>query len=456
MILTQLTAISPLDGRYLQQVAELQPIWSEFGLMRYRLIIEIRWLQTLANNKKITEIPQFNPRTNKYLENLIANFSVQDAKQIKAIEKKTNHDVKAIEYFLKQKFTTNKTLTAISEFVHFACTSEDINNLAYALMLKDSLKTCLLPTLNVLILTFKKMAHKYASTPMLARTHGQPATPTTLGKELANFVARINQQIVQLKNVKFNGKFNGAVGNYNAHMIAYPHINWQKLTTKFIHQLGLTPNLYTTQIEPHDYIAELNHILLRLNNILLDYSRDMWAYISLNYFSQNVMTTKEVGSSTMPHKINPIDFENAEGNLGLANTLLQHFANKLPISRLQRDLSDSTVLRNLGVALAHSLLAYKSLLKGINKLTVNTKIIRNELQAHLDILAEALQTVMRRYGIAKPYEKLKALTRGKTIDHTKLITFIDSLQIPAQEKQRLKKLSSSQYLGLAVQLAKKI
>jgi len=455
MKLDQFTAISPLDGRYLSKLTELQPIFSEFGLMRYRLLVEIRWLQALAKEKSITEIKAFNANTNQFLEKLIKNFSVNDVKRIKTIEKKTNHDVKAIEYFIKEKFAKNKTLAKVNEFVHFACTSEDINNLSYALMIKDALHKIILPKLNIFIRDLKKLARKYAGLSMLSRTHGQAATPTTLGKEIANFVARLSRQFDQLKEIKILGKINGASGNYNAHVIAYPKINWQNFSAKFIRSLGLEINLHTTQIEPHDWMAELSHMFMRTNTILIDFCRDMWMYISFNYFTQQ-LKAHEVGSSTMPHKINPIDFENAEGNLGLANSLWQHFANKLPISRLQRDLSDSTVTRNFGMSFAHSLLAYQSLDKGMHKVSVNQKTIKQDLHQHFDILAEALQTIMRRYGIAKPYEQLKKLTRGKTIDRVKLLTFIDALDIPVKAKQRLKKLQPENYIGLAVELARKV
>jgi adenylosuccinate lyase len=455
MKLDQFTAISPIDGRYLSKLTELQPIFSEFGLMRYRLLVEIRWFQELAKHKQIPEISSFNASENNFLEKIINNFSIQDAKRIKTIENKINHDVKSVEYFIKERIATNKKLSKFSEFVHFGCTSEDINNLAYALMVKDALQVCVLPQLNAIMHELKKIARKYAKLSMLSRTHGQPATPTTLGKEIANFAARLDRQCQQLKTLKIVGKFNGAVGNYNAHLIAYPKIKWQKFSAKFVSSLGLEINNYTTQIEPHDWIAELNHVCVRINNILIDFCRDIWMYISLNYFSQKI-SVKEVGSSTMPHKVNPIDFENAEGNLGVANALLQHFANKLPISRLQRDLSDSTVMRNLGAALAHSLLAYKSLLTGIGKLEVNKKNIKDDLANHVDILAEALQTIMRRYGVAKPYEKLKKLTRGKQIDQAELLIFIDTLDIPQAAKHQLKHLRPEDYTGLAAELARDV
>ncbi|MGD9108569.1 MAG: adenylosuccinate lyase [Gammaproteobacteria bacterium] len=455
MKLDQFTAISPIDGRYLSKLTELQSIFSEFGLMHYRLLVEIRWFQELAQQKQIPEVSAFDMDTNNFLERIINNFSIKDAQRIKTIEKKINHDVKAVEYFIKEKISANKKLSKFSEFIHFGCTSEDINNLAYALMIKDALQICVLPQLNEIMRELKKMASKYAKLSMLSRTHGQPATPTTLGKEIANFVARLGRQYQQLKTLKIVGKFNGAVGNYNAHLIAYPKIKWQKFSAKFVNSLGLEINNYTTQIEPHDWVAELNHVCIRINNILIDFCRDIWMYISLNYFSQKI-SAKEIGSSTMPHKVNPIDFENAEGNLGMANALLQHFANKLPISRLQRDLSDSTVMRNFGAALAHSLLAYKSLLKGIGKLEVNKKNIKDDLASHVDVLAEALQTIMRRYGVAEPYEKLKKLTRGKQIDQAKLLAFIDTLDIPQDAKHRLKHLRSEDYIGLAAELARDV
>lgn len=455
MKLDQFTAISPIDGRYLSKLTELQPVFSEFGLMRYRLLVEIRWFQELAKQKQITEISSFDAGANNFLEKLISNFSIKDAKRIKTIEKKINHDVKAVEYFIKEKISVNKKLSKFSEFVHFGCTSEDINNLAYSLMIKDALQNNILSGLGKFIRELKKISHKYAKLPMLSRTHGQAATPTTLGKEIANFVARLIRQSQQLKLIKPLGKFNGAVGNYNACMVAYPEINWQKVSAKFIRSLGLEINFHTTQIEPHDWLAELCHILMRVNTILIDFCHDVWMYISLNYFSQQV-NLKEVGSSTMPHKVNPIDFENAEGNLGLANALLQHFANKLSISRLQRDLSDSTVMRNFGVALAHSLLAYKSLLKGVGKLEANKKNIKDDLSSHLDVLAEALQTVMRRYGVVESYEKLKTLTRGRQIDRAKLLIFIDALNIPQAVKHRLKQLRPEDYIGLAAELARDI
>lgn len=455
MKLTQFTAISPLDGRYFEQLSELVPIFSEYGLMRYRLVVEIKWLQFLASNKQLTTIPSLSARANKFLAQLIVNFSAQDVKVIKTLEKKINHDLKAVEYFLRQRFKTHIHLAKFSEFIHFACTSADINNLAYGLMLNDTLKTIVMPQVKMIISKLRKLAHKYAKIPMLARTHGQPATPTTMGKELANFVARLDKQYNLLKHLKISGKINGAVGNYNAHVVAFPKVNWIKLSQKFVRNLGLEVNLYTTQIEPHDTLAELSQIMLRINTILLDCCRDMWSYISREYFLQKVIKT-EVGSSTMPYKVNPITFEQAEGNLGFANALLQHFATKLPIARMQRDLSDSTVMRNIGVAFAHSLLAYKSLMLGFDKVTINRSTIAADLMPHIELLTEALQTVMRKYGIVDSYEQLKNLARGRELDQVKLLTFIDTLPLPQFEKSRLKQLCPENYLGLAVELAEKI
>lgn len=453
-MLNRLLAVSPLDGRYANQLQELQPLVSEFGLIKNRLIVEIRWLLALAQNSEIAEIPALSNSAMDFLNNLATNFNQQDALRIKEIEQITNHDVKAVEYFLKEKVQNQPELSSISEFFHFACTSEDINNLAYALMMKETHQIVFLEIGQKLIASISTMAKKYADIPMLARTHGQPATPTTLGKEMANFAYRLNRQFIQLKNQEFLGKINGAVGNFNAHAIAYPHLNWQKFAEKFITDLGLTYNPFTTQIEPHDYLAEYFHNLARWNNILLDFSRDIWGYISRGCFKQKIKAG-EVGSSTMPHKVNPIDFENAEGNLGMANALLYHFAEKLPISRWQRDLSDSTVLRNMGVALAYGQIAYNSLLKGINKLEVNKSQLEAELNENWAVLAEAIQTVMRKVGIEKPYEKLKELTRGKTVDEASLREFVESLDLPATEKNALLQLTPANYLGLAVELANK-
>jgi adenylosuccinate lyase len=451
MTFTDLNSISPIDGRYANKLLDLQPIFSEFGLMRYRLLVEIKWLETLAGLKKTKEIKRLSIKSKQTLEKIIDNFSNEEAIKIKAIEKTTNHDIKALEYYLKAKIAANPELKKIAEFTHFGCTSDDINNLAHGLMIQAARKKILVPKINEIITLLENVAKKLAATPMLARTHGQPATPTTMGKELINFAHRLKRQQKQLKTIKLMGKFNGATGNYNALLAAYPNIDWIKTGKEFVENLGLSWNSHTTQIEPHDYIAELSHAFMRLNTILIDFCRDIWHYIALNYFKQKLIK-QEIGSSTMPHKINPIDFENAEGNLGIANTLFQHFANKLPISRLQRDLSDSTVLRNIGVAFAHSLLAYQSLIKGINKLEANKILMQQELAQHWELLAEPIQMVMRKYEIEKPYEKLKSLTRGKKITKKKIHQFIDKLKIPATEKTKLKKLTPLNYLGKAKEL----
>lgn len=455
MELSSLTAISPVDGRYNKAVASLRPIFSEYGLIYHRVIVEVRWLQLLAQQEKITEVPALSAEANDTLELIISNFSEKDALRVKTIESTTNHDVKAVEYFLKEKIEGNGELEAISEFIHFACTSEDINNLAYALMLQTARKQVILPILNECISAMKALAHSHAEEPMLSRTHGQTASPTTLGKEFANVAYRLQRQHDQLKNVPIMGKINGAVGNYNAHLSAYPEIDWQALAQKFVTDLGLTWNPYTTQIEPHDYIAELFDAQARFNTVLIDFSRDIWGYISLGYFKQKVIAG-EIGSSTMPHKVNPIDFENAEGNLGIANALFNHLATKLPISRWQRDLTDSTVLRNLGVGIAHSVIAYRSCLKGIGKLQHNPERTETDLDQSWEVLAEPIQTVMRRYGIEKPYEKLKELTRGQRITQETLSTFIQTLDIPEGEKERLLKLCPANYIGNAVAQAKRI
>lgn len=454
-MMSPLTAISPLEGRYFDKVKGLRAIFSEFGLMKFRVLVEIRWLQMLTTHGNLAEIPSPSKKAEQQLNAIIENFSEKDAERIKEIEKITNHDVKAIEYFIKEKISANTELTKISEFIHFGCTSEDINNLAYALMLKTARSECLLPALNELIASLKNLAHAYADTPMLARTHGQPATPTTVGKEMANVIARLNRQIEQITTTTLLGKLNGASGNYNAFVIAYPETDWQMLSKNFVTQLGLTWNAYTTQIEPHDFIAELFAMLIRINTILIDFNRDMWGYISINYFKLKLVAD-EVGSSTMPHKINPIDFENSEGNLGIANALLEHMATKLPISRWQRDLTDSTVLRNMGVAIAHSILAYSATSKGLSKLTINEESIAMDLEEHWEVLAEAVQTVMRRYGIEQPYEKLKTFTRGQIITKSLLHKFISDLPLPEQVKQSLLKIKPSDYIGCATDLAKRI
>lgn len=455
MQLTSLLAISPLDGRYAAKLHDLRLIFSEYGLIKYRVQIEIEWLLMLANAEHIREVPTLSETAIAFLRQLANDFTPADAERIKTIERKTNHDVKAVEYYIKDKISSNSELKSINEFIHFACTSEDINNLAYGLMLKTARQEVIIPSIENIIRQLISLAHNYANQPMLSRTHGQPATPTTLGKEIANFISRLKHQVEVLKQVKVMGKMNGAVGNYNAHYITYPEVDWLKLSKNFVEQLGLTWNAYTTQIEPHDYIAEYMHGLMRINTILIGFSRDIWSYISIGYFQQK-MQEEEIGSSTMPHKINPIDFENAEGNFGIANALLDFFAQKLPISRWQRDLTDSTVLRNLGVGIGHALIAYQALIKGIAKLQVNTKQLHADLDNNLEVLAEAIQTVMRRYGIEQPYEKLKALTRGKQIDEDTLRKFIDSLHLPDSVKERLRTLSPRHYLGLAQDLAKNI
>ncbi len=450
-----LMAISPLDGRYRDKVEPLHAIFSEYGLIKFRVIVEIRWLQALAESGKVAEIPRLSAHATKTLDEIIENFSIQDAERVKKIEAGINHDVKAVEYFIKERLAVNNELSAISEFIHFGCTSEDINNLAYGLMLQDARQACLLPALDDVISLLKVFAHDNAELAMLSRTHGQSATPTTVGKEIANVIARLQRQIKIFSNVSILGKINGATGNFNALIIAYPEIDWQQLSKNFVTALGLTWNPYTTQIEPHDCMAEYFSALARINTILIDFNRDTWGYISLNYFKQKTFAN-EVGSSTMPHKVNPIDFENSEGNLGLANALFEHMAAKLPISRWQRDLSDSTVLRNIGVAIGHSLLAYQSACKGINKLEANSEAILADLNQHWEVLGEAVQTVMRRYKLAEPYEKLKAFTRGKKIDKHMLHEFIKQLELPEAAKNQLLALTPESYIGLAGDLAKQI
>jgi len=453
MNLTPLRAISPIDGRYEKKTNTLSPYFSEYALIYYRLKVEIHWLMSLASNKNIKEIPPFSESTLLFLKNILLQFDENEAEKVKALEKQTNHDVKAIEYYLLDMFTGCDELMQSAGFVHFACTSEDINNLAYALMMKEAIAQIIQPTLAEIIGGITLLAKQHGDIPMLARTHGQPATPTTLGKELVNFVARLKRPQQQLAEVLIPGKFNGAVGNYNAHLIAYPEIDWRKHCAQFVSSLGLSFNAYTTQIEPHDGIAEICHIMMRVNNILLDYTQDIWTYISLTYFTQKTFAS-EVGSSTMPHKINPIDFENAEGNLGLANALFGHFAAKLTQSRLQRDLSDSTVLRNLGSAFAYSLIAYHAMAKGNEKLQINHQALHRDLNDNWEVLAEAIQTVMRRYGIPDAYEQLKALTRGQGINHGSLLVFIQQLSIPDEAKQKLTQLTPATYTGLAAQLVK--
>ncbi|MBT8114247.1 MAG: adenylosuccinate lyase [Arenicella sp.] len=451
--LSATTALTPLDGRYGSKLAALRPIFSEFGLIKYRSLVEVRWLQALADEEKISQVPAFSETSNKQLQSIIDNFSPADADQVKAIEATTNHDVKAVEYFLKQKSATIGEVAAVAEFFHFACTSEDINNLSYALMIKDAREQVVVPLFRELVDAIKALATEHADLPMLARTHGQPASPTTLGKEMRNVVARLERQIEQIEAVVILGKINGATGNYNAHVVAYPEVDWQQFSRDFVESLGLQWNSLTTQIEPHDYMAELFNGIARFNTILLDFNRDIWSYISIGYFKQKVVAG-EVGSSTMPHKVNPIDFENSEGNLGLANAILDHLAAKLPVSRWQRDLSDSTVLRNIGVGFGYTSLACSATLKGLGKLAVNESLIAADLDDNWAVLGEAIQTVMRRYDIAEPYEKLKALTRGKDgIDKDSLSDFIDDLEIPEHVKQELKQLTPANYIGLAGKLA---
>ncbi len=454
--LTQLTALSPLDGRYHSKVDALRSYFSEFGLIRFRVLIEIEWLKALSAQADIPEIAPFSAATVAQLDALNTNFSEDDAVAIKAIEKRTNHDVKAVEYWLRDKLSGNPEVAKALEFIHFACTSEDINNLSHALMLKGSREAVLLPTLRALIERLKNLAHQHADLPMLCRTHGQTATPSTLGKEMANVAYRLQRAEQRLAATEILGKINGAVGNYNAHLAAYPGVDWEAFAKKFVEARGIAFNPYTIQIEPHDYMAELFDAYARINTILIDLNRDIWGYISLGYFKQKVVKG-EVGSSTMPHKVNPIDFENSEGNLGLANALLKHLSEKLPVSRWQRDLTDSTVLRNMGVALGYTLLAYESCLKGLNKLEANPQRVADDLNASWEVMAEPIQTVMRRYGIENAYDKLKELTRGQSgINRVSLQAFIATLEIPEAEKQRLLQLGPDTYTGKAAELAKRI
>lgn len=456
MQFTTLTALSPIDGRYQDKVSALRPIFSEFGLLKYRVTVEVRWLQKLAFHPQIQEVPSFSAEANAYLNKIVSEFSLADAERIKTIERTTNHDVKAVEYFLKEKSEAVPELAKVSEFIHFACTSEDINNTSHALMLKTVREEVLLPEWEKLINAVKTLAVQYKDIPLLSRTHGQPATPSTIGKEFANVAYRLERQLQQLQQIEILAKINGAVGNYNAHLSAYPEVDWHQFSQEFIEQsLGVTWNPYTTQIEPHDYIAEFFDCVARFNTILLDFDRDMWGYIALNHFKQRTIAG-EIGSSTMPHKVNPIDFENSEGNLGLANAVLAHLASKLPVSRWQRDLTDSTVLRNLGVGLGYALIAYASTLKGISKLEVNQQNLLDELDQNWEVLAEPIQTVMRRYGIEKPYEKLKELTRGKRVTGEAMRQFIDGLNLPQAEKERLKQMTPASYIGYAVDLVEKL
>jgi adenylosuccinate lyase len=456
MQLSSLTAVSPVDGRYASKTSALRTIFSEYGLIRFRVHVEVRWLQRLANHEGIAEVPAFSSEANTLLDGLAERFELAHAERVKEFERTTNHDVKAVEYLLKEQAKQVPELAAVNEFIHFACTSEDINNLSHALMLREGRDLVMLPLMRQIANSVRELAIRFADVPMLSRTHGQPASPTTLGKELANVVYRLERQIDQVIAVPLLGKINGAVGNYNAHISAYPSVDWEANARDFVEQdLGLTWNPYTTQIEPHDYIAELFDAIARFNTILIDFDRDVWGYISLGYFKQKTVAG-EIGSSTMPHKVNPIDFENSEGNLGIANALLQHLASKLPISRWQRDLTDSTVLRNLGVGIAHSVIAYEASLKGIGKLELNEQRIADDLNACWEVLAEPIQTVMRRYAIENPYEKLKELTRGKGISPNALKTFIDGLDMPEDAKAELHRLTPANYIGNAAMQAKRI
>jgi adenylosuccinate lyase len=453
--LSPLTAVSPIDGRYGAKTDMLRTVFSEYGLIRYRVLVEVRWLQHLAANPAIVEVAPFSKDATALLNGLVDNFRIEHAERVKEIERTTNHDVKAVEYLIKETIADNAELLAVSEFVHFACTSEDINNLSHALMLKEGRDDIVVPALQAIHGQLTAMAVEFADVAMLARTHGQTASPTTVGKEMANVAYRLQRQLASITAVPLLGKINGAVGNYNAHISAYPDLDWPAISQAFIEGLGLEFNPYTTQIEPHDYMAELFDGLARSNTILIDFARDIWGYISLGYFKQKTIAG-EVGSSTMPHKVNPIDFENAEGNLGIANALYGHLSAKLPVSRWQRDLTDSTVLRNMGVGLGYSMIAYASLDKGVGKLQLNQERLAADLDAAWEVLAEPIQTVMRRYGIEEPYEKLKALTRGNVMDQATIQAFIDTLEIPQEAKTALKAMTPASYIGNAVQQAKDI
>ena len=455
MELSTLTAVSPIDGRYGEKTAALRPIFSEYGLIRYRVAVEVAWLRTLAEHPGIPEVPPFGSAALARLGAIVDGFAPHDAARVKEIERTTNHDVKAVEYFLKEQVADEPELARASELIHFACTSEDINNLAHALMVREGRDTVLLPEMDALIAAVRKLAHDYAELPMLSRTHGQPASPTTLGKEMANLAHRLIAQRKRVAEVALLGKINGAVGNYNAHLAAYPELHWPGLAQDFVESLGLSWNPYTTQIEPHDYLAELFDAIARFNTVAIDFCRDVWGYISIGYFKQRAVAG-EVGSSTMPHKVNPIDFENAEGNLGLANAILGHLGAKLPVSRFQRDLTDSTVLRNLGVGLAHTSIALQSALKGIGKLQADPARLAADLEANWEVLAEPIQTVMRRYGVDRPYERLKELTRGQRIGPEALAAFIDALDIPEAAKAELRSLTPARYIGNAVEQARSI
>ncbi|MDP2795469.1 MAG: adenylosuccinate lyase [Sulfurisoma sp.] len=455
MNLDVLTALSPLDGRYAAKVEPLRAHFSEFGLIRNRIKVEIEWLKALAANPGIKEVPAFSQDTLTELDRVISGFAVADADAVKKIEAVTNHDVKAVEYWLKERFKNNTEVMRVTEFIHFGCTSEDINNVSHALMLKEATDTILLPGMDRVIERFRALAHDLAELPLLARTHGQPATPTTLGKEMANVAARLIRARARIANVAMTAKFNGAVGNYNAHLSAYPEVDWEGFARRFIESLGIEFNPYTIQIEPHDAMAELFDAMARANTILIDADRDIWQYISVGYFKQKTRAG-EIGSSTMPHKVNPIDFENSEGNLGLANAVLRHLSEKLPISRLQRDLTDSTVLRNMGIAFGYVVLAHDSTLRGLGKLEANPQRLAEDLDNCWEVLAEPVQTVMRRHGVPNPYEQLKELTRGKGIDKDALREFIGKLAIPDADKARLLAMTPASYIGKAVELARNI
>lgn len=453
--LSSLTALCPLDGRYWAKVNELAPFMSEYGLIRFRVLVEVKWLLKLSQIPEIPEVPSFSSEAQTYFQNLIDGFGMDDALEVKKIERITNHDVKAVEYYLKQKCQSHPEIAKVLEFFHFSCTSEDINNLAHALMLKEAVHTVILPVMDKLISAISDLAVENAGIPMLSRTHGQPASPTTLGKEMAIFAYRLTGERCDISKIKMLGKFAGAVGNYNAHLVAYPDVNWPQIAEEFVTSLGISFNPYVPQIEPHDYMAKLFHSIIQFNNILIDFDRDVWGYISLGYFKQ-ITKAGEIGSSTMPHKVNPIDFENSEGNLGIANGGLSHLSMKLPISRWQRDLTDSTVLRNMGVGLGHSLLAYKNALQGISKLQVNETSMSEDLNQAWEVLAEPIQTVMRRFGVPEPYEKLKELTRGRAVTKDSIREFIEGLDIPVDAKRNLLTLTPHSYIGVAVELAKDI
>jgi len=453
--LKELTAISPIDGRYARHTAALRELLSEYGLIRFRVLVELRWFQWLASEPAIPELPPLSEQQCKAIDELIDGFNIDDARQVKAIEATTNHDVKAIEYLVKEKLSTVDGLAPYIEFVHFACTSEDINNLSHGLMLQGAMESSIEPLMKDVIEAIASLAKEHAATPMLSRTHGQVASPTTMGKELANVVARLKRQLATVQNTPLLGKINGAVGNYNAHVSAYPDVDWLSLSEQFVTHLGLTWNPYTTQIEPHDYIAELFQAICRFNTILLDFDRDIWSYISIGYFRQKKIEG-ETGSSTMPHKVNPIDFENSEGNLGLANALLSHLAEKLPVSRWQRDLTDSTVLRNVGVGLSYSLIAYNSALKGIGKLELNQAALAKDLEQSWEVLAEPIQTIMRKHGIAEPYEKLKAMTRGESLSQERIVSMLDELDLPEAVKTDILSLTPANYIGEAQRLVARL